>query len=303
MLRKIRNGMFYIIPILILGIFLTGCQSNSKESKSAGAKKITVVTTTNFYGEVAKKVLGNEGHVTSIINNSSVDPHDYEPTTAVAKEVTQAEVVVANGIGYDGWMDKLVKNSKQIKYVKVGEDIYHKKEGDNPHLWYKPETMPKLARALARKFSQIEPKKKSYFENNAEKYIASLSKLDNTINSLKKIANKSKQKEVYVSEPVFDYALQSLGYQVADSKYEEAAENGTDPAPKVVEEMEDNIKNQKIAFFVFNKQVSSKNVNNLVQLAKNNGVPVLSVTETPENNDSYQEWMQKQYDQLRKIIE
>ena len=45
------------------------------------ADKIKVVTTTDFYGQVAEEVLGNKGKVTSIINNPSVDPHDYEPTT------------------------------------------------------------------------------------------------------------------------------------------------------------------------------------------------------------------------------
>ncbi|TLQ04155.1 metal ABC transporter substrate-binding protein [Pediococcus stilesii] len=301
MLKQIGKNLLYIVPILIIGFILSGCQSQSKTAASPN-KQISVVTTTNFYGEVAKQVLGNKGKVTSIINSSSVDPHDYEPTATTAKEVTKANVVIANGIGYDGWMDKLVKNSNKLDYIKVGEDIYHKKEGDNPHLWYKPETMPQLANLLAKKFGKMQPNNQKYFEQNAKKYIASLKPVQNVINDLKKVAKNSAKKNVYVSEPVFDYALESLGFKVADTAYEEAAENGTDPAPKVVKTMQEKIEQRQIAFFVFNKQVSSKNIKNLVELAKKNNVPVLPVTETPENNATYKEWMLKQYHELQKII-
>ena len=84
-----------------------------------------------------------------MINNPSVDPHDYEPTSKIAKEVANSNVLVANGVGYDGWMSKLAKNAPKATYIKVGEDLLDKKDGDNPHLWYNPKTMPKLANDLA----------------------------------------------------------------------------------------------------------------------------------------------------------
>ena len=66
--------------------------------------------------------------------------------------------------------------------------------------------------------------------------------------------------------------------------------------------MQTNIKNHKIAFFVFNKQVDSKTVNNLVSLARKNNVPVLAVTETLPSGKTYKTWMLSQYQQLYKII-
>lgn len=71
MLKQIGKNLLYIVPILIIGFILSGCQSQSKTAASPN-KQISVVTTTNFYGEVAKQVLGNKGKVTSIINSSSM---------------------------------------------------------------------------------------------------------------------------------------------------------------------------------------------------------------------------------------
>ena len=119
-------------------------------SKSSGNhEKIQVVATVDFYGEVAKAVGGKQVQVTSIIDNPAIDPHDYEPTTQVGKQVATADLIIANGIGYDGWMDKLIKSENKSKqYLRVADDLMAKHEGDNEHIWYDPRTMPKLANAV-----------------------------------------------------------------------------------------------------------------------------------------------------------
>ncbi len=289
-----------IVALFSVLLFVAGCSSNG--GSSAKSEKINVVTTTDFYGEVAKAVAGDKGKVTSVINNPNVDPHDYNPTTKIGTEVAKANVVVANGVGYDTWMSKLVKDNSKVKYIRVGELLMGKKDGDNPHLWYKPETMPKLANALAAKFGKMQPKNKAYFKKNAKKYIDSLKPVNDKIDSLNAIAKKSKSKDVYVSEPVFDYALEAAGFKVGNKKFEEDTENGVDQAPSTIKNMQAGIKGKKIAFFVFNKQVDSKTVDNMVSLSKKNNVPVLPVTETLPAGKTYKTWMLSQYTQLEKIL-
>ena len=87
---------------LILG--LSACAKNQTQTK---ADQLKVVTTTDFYGEVAQAVLGSHGKVTPIITSPSVDPHDYEPTTKTAKLVAKADLAVYNGLEYDSWIKKL----------------------------------------------------------------------------------------------------------------------------------------------------------------------------------------------------
>ena len=67
--------------------------------------------------------------------------------------------------------------------------------------------------------------------------------------------------------------------------------------------MQDNIKAKKIAFFVLNTQTDSKLVNNLVDLAKKNDIPVLKVTETLPKDKTYTEWMLSQYKAMNKILQ
>ncbi|MCI2018067.1 MAG: metal ABC transporter solute-binding protein [Lentilactobacillus buchneri] len=301
MFRKILRFKFVLLAFLIvtLGIVAAGCSSHSSSSNG----KIKITATTDFYGEVAKAVAGNKGEVTSVITNPNIDPHDYEPTTKVAKNIVGSKMVIANGIGYDGWMNKLVSSNKKTDYIKVGEDLMGKKDGDNPHLWYNPKTMPKLANKIATKLGKIQPKNKQYFKKNAQKYIASLKPVEKKITQLKQVSAKSKNKDVYVSEPVFDYALDAMGFKVGDSQFENDTEKDVDPSPKTIKAMQDGIKGRQIAFFVYNSQVDDKTVNNLVALAHKNKVPVLKVTETLPANKNYKSWMLSQYNSLLKILE
>ncbi|EPC24866.1 metal ion ABC transporter, substrate-binding protein [Lacticaseibacillus paracasei subsp. paracasei Lpp22] len=296
MMKRLLAG----ISVALLAIFAVACGSNgaAKQSSSNGSK-IQVVASLDFYGEVAKAVGGNKVSVQSIINNPAVDPHDYEPTTKVGKSVASADLVVASGIGYDGWMDKVVKSADKSKnYLRVADDLMNKKEGDNEHIWYDPRTMPKLANTLADKFAKKDPADKATFKANAKKYITSLDDLNTLINKLKSKVN---GQLVDVSEPVFGYALDYLGYKVNDDHFSKSTEDGTDYSAKDIHGIETDIKEKKIAFFVNNIQASSKTVNQLVKLAEQNNVPVLKVTETLPKGKNYRTWMTSQYQQLEKI--
>ena len=149
---------------LILG--LSACAKNQTQTK---ADQLKVVTTTDFYGEVAQAVLGSHGKVTPIITSPSVDPHDYEPTTKTAKLVAKADLAVYNGLEYDSWIKKLGAK----KYLTVAS-VTGAKIGQNEHLWYQPQTMSKLALALAKEYGRLDPKHKQDYLANAKKYQAKL---------------------------------------------------------------------------------------------------------------------------------
>ncbi|MCL1630756.1 metal ABC transporter solute-binding protein [Sporolactobacillus sp. CPB3-1] len=281
------------ILILLVGI-LAGCGSNASSENGGTSKKINIVAAEDFYGEAAEAVGGKYVKVTSVINKPSMDPHDYEPTTGVAKAVSQADVVVYNGIGYDGWMTKLV-NADDQKVVRVAEDVMGKKDGDNEHLWYQPETMPKLADKIADQLAKVDAKHADEYKENAKKYKESIKPVKDKITELSQNAN---QKLVDVSEPVFDYTLDALGYKVANNHFELAVEQESDPSPKDVAAMQKDVKEKRIAFFVSNIQEMSPTVKKIVTLADQNKVPVIEVTETLPSGKNYKTWM---LDQLKQI--
>lgn len=294
-MKKLKRNLTLIFFAGLLLFILSGCATKSEQKEASHG--ITVVSSLDFYGETAKAILGNKGTVTSIIRSDSVDAEDYEPDISDAKLVSNADFIIANGLGYDDWMTRLEQaNDKSVaQKITVGSMIMKRQNGQNPHVWYAPSLMPKLAKELTEKFSKQDPNNRSYYEKRLKKYLSELMPLQN---QLKRIKQNRLQTSVAVSEPVFNDSLAAMGYRVSDTHFSEAIEEGSDPSPKDIRQLENQIKNHKIAFFVENTQNSSSEVKNIAKLAKQVGIPVVKVTETMPARKSYVEWMESQYKQV-----
>ena len=294
-MKNKKTFIFSSLLIVVLLFCLSAC--STKKDENTRKHQVDIITSTNIYANIAKNIVGKHGKVEAVINNGDTDPHDFEPTTGSAKKIANANIVIANGLGYDSWMTNLA-NANDIHVTKVGEQLMGLKQGDNPHIWYNLDMPQKYVAYLVKKASQIDPKHAPYFKNNAKMYL-------NKINTIKKLTDKidgQKAKPVYVSEPVFDYALERCHFKIGNHAFEEAVENETDPNAKVVHKMQMDIKQRKIAFFVNNIQASSSTVNNMVNLAKRSDVPVLDVRETMPNGVSYYHWMKSNYQKLFQIF-
>lgn len=297
-LKKIKSRItksLFIMGLMGMIMLLASACSNKDQAKTK-SDKVSIVTTTNVYADIAKNVAGKYGSVQAIIKNSATDPHDFEPTTADAKKLTNANIIVANGLGYDSWMNKLA-SSVSKKPVLVGEDLMGLKKVDNPHIWYDLDMPTKYVNYLVKRLSKLDKKHAAYFKENGDKYLAKIAK----VKQIAKSADKKNNKPVFVSEPVFDYGLEEAGYKIGDKEFEEAIENGTDPSPKIINKMTNEIKDKKIAFFVNNTQASSSTVTTFVELAKENSLPVLNVRETIPNHMTYLDWMRENYQNLANI--
>lgn len=287
-----RNYLVVVLFGLIL--LLTGCSQTH-----AANEKIHVVASVDFYGEVAQQVLGKYGTVTSVINDPNVDPHDYEPTTQIGKTVAKADIVIANGAGYDAWMTKLAKAQPDTTMITAAK-VVGVKNGENEHIWYKPQAMKLMANALVKQFGKRDPQHQAAYRRNAKHYIESLKPLDQAVAQLKTL---SRGQSAIVSEPVFNNALTAIGVSVADRHFAQAIEEGSDPTPADIRKNSKLLKQHQVAFVVINKQVQSKVVSNLVQQAKDNDVPILKVTETMPRKQTYLQWQLSQYRSLIKLLE
>ena len=293
-----KKFLLSLVLLFSLGGLLAGCQSTTKATPTADGK-IRIIASLDFYGQAAKKVAGQYGQVTSVINRPGIDPHDFEATVKTAKVASKASLIIYNGIGYDDWMSKLIVNkAANAKVIQVGTTIAGKKDGDNEHVWYDPTTMPKLAHQIALELAKIQPEHKQYFLKRAQAYQTSLTPLTREVAKLKQ---RSDSQKVAVSEPVFDYSLAAMGYKVSNTHFAKSIEEGSDPSPKDIKQMQTAIKKHQIAFFVENTQSDSNIVDNMVKLAHQNNVPVLKVTETLPAGQTYESWMLGQYQQLAKI--
>jgi zinc/manganese transport system substrate-binding protein len=275
--------------------------STTSTEQTAPAAKIKISAAENFYGEAAKAVGGDRVEVTSILDNPNVDPHDYEPTPDVARTVSNSKIIVLNGIGYDVWMEKLVNAdpaSKSKSVIKVADDLMGKKDGDNAHIWYDPDTMPKLANKIADELTKLDPSGDQIYHKNAQAYITSLETIRIKIQKLKQSDAK-----IAVSETIFDYMAAALNLTINNTKFGKAINDGNDPSPADIAQMQGDIKGKNVKLFIYDIQNSSPTVDNLVKMAKSSGVPVVEVTETEPAGKNYLQWMTDILDHIGMVFQ
>jgi zinc/manganese transport system substrate-binding protein len=270
--------------MLALGLILT-----AEPRARAADGKLSVVAAENFYGDVARQIGGDDVAVASVMSNPDQDPHLFETTPSIVKQIAGAQIVILNGADYDSWMDKLLKVSpKPGRTAIVVADLVGKKAGDNPHLWYDPGTMPAAAKALAEALAKADPVHKDSYDARLKTFLASLKPINEKIAAIR---DKFAGTTVTASEPVFGYMAGALGLKMRNERFQLSIMNDTEPSAHDMAAFQDDLKTHKVRVMFYNEQASNKAVQTLVDLAHASKIPVVGVTETAPPNLSYQEWM------------
>ncbi len=263
-------------------------------SAPSASGQIAVVAAENFYGDVAQQVGGGHVNVTSILTNPDQDPHLFETSPSIARLVAGAQIVVYNGADYDAWMDRLLRIDRGGRRATiVAADLLHKKPGDNPHLWYDPQCIPAVAKALAAAFAAADSAHKDDYAARLNVFLASLAPLDTKIAAMR---SKYADTSVAASEPVFSYMADALALNVLDKHFQLAVMNGTEPSAADIAAIEHDLAARKVRVFFYNKQATDKIVQHLVSLARETGIPVVGVTETLPPKMSYRDWILSELD-------
>jgi zinc/manganese transport system substrate-binding protein len=253
---------------------------------------IRAVGAENEYANVIGQVGGRYVSVSAVESNPNTDPHTFEASSRVAAEVSAAQVVVQNGVGYDSYMNKIESASPDRgRKVIVAQTLRQLPDDTpNPHLWYSPMTMPLVARALAADLSAIQPAHAGYFQANANRFVASL---DPWLSALASFRSAHPHVPVATTEPVADYMLQAAGTDnLTPFGLQASIMNGTDPAPQNVQIQEDLFSGHKVKVFVYNQQVTDSLTAAFLSAAKKDHIPVVGVYETmPTPGYTYQSWM------------
>jgi zinc/manganese transport system substrate-binding protein len=262
--------------------------------------KIEVVAAENFYGSVAQEIGGDRVLVTSILNNPDQDPHLFEVSPAIIRQIAAAQIVIYNGADYDPWIDKLLKvTAKPGRVAIVAADLTNKKAGDNPHLWYDPATMPAVARALAAALAAADPAHKDDYAARLKSFLASLVPLNEKIAAIR---DKYGGAPVTATEPVFGYMADTLGLKMSNQRFQLAIMNDTEPSARDVAAFERDLKSHNVRVLFYNKQASNKVVQHLIELARAANIPVVGVAETAPPGVSYRDWMLMQLDETQRAL-
>jgi zinc/manganese transport system substrate-binding protein len=285
----------------IVATVAAACSGGARAASDGG--KIVAVGAENEYADVIGQVGGKYVQASAIMSNPNTDPHSFEASIAVARQVGNAQLIVQNGLGYDGFIlaiESAAPNSGRA-VIDVQRLLQLPDSAPNPHLWYDPATMPKVASAIASALSAIQPSHAAYFTANAAAFTASLKPLDAAIASFK---SDYAGVPVAVTEPVADYLLTALGADnLTPWTFQSDIMNGVDPSPQDVSVQRALFTGHKVRALLYNQQVTDALTGSFISLAEQNHIPVIGVYETmPVPGYDYQTWMLTAVQDLRKAV-
>jgi zinc/manganese transport system substrate-binding protein len=282
------SGVLAASALAVAG--LTAASASASTSKSG---PIIAVGAENEYANVLSQIGGKYVKVTSILNNPNTDPHTFEASASVAEAIAKAQLIVQNGVGYDSFMNSIEAASPNSqRTVIVAQNVLGlPTDTKNPHLWYKPKTMPAVSKVMAKDLEKIEPDHKAYFEANLATFQASLQPWFNAIAAFKR---KYAGTKVAVTEPVADYLLEAMGAKILTPwVFQADIMNGVDPAPEDITLEDGYFAKHEVKAFCYNQQVVDALTTSIRQTAVKNKVPVVGVYETmPTPGYNYQTWME-----------
>lgn len=322
-----------LLPIAAL--VLAGC-SSSDDSGDNG-DKISIVSSTNVYGDIAQAVAGDHAAVTSIITSSSQDPHEYEASAQDRLALEKASIVIENGGGYDPFIDTMLEASDAEPVVLTAVDISglleddhghddeghddeaheddddhgHEDEGHgdedghegHDHIEGFNEHVWYDFHTVEKVAEELSHELAEIDPDNASSYEANYKKFAEQIEGLEKSATELKAtadgKGVAITEPVPLYLLSEVGLvNHTPEEFSEAVEEGADVPARVLQQTLDLFTDEDIVLLAYNEQTADATTEQVRAAAEAAGIPVVDFTETLPAGQSYIQWQQTNIDNL-----
>ena len=263
-------------------------------------KVIKVIAAENFYGNVAKLIAGKYATVQNIITNTHSDPHLFTISARKAMFIQNSDIIIYNGANYDQWIDPFVTN-KNNKTISINvSSLINIRNGENPHIWFKPETFIILAKKLTDIFSILLPEHEKIFQLNLRKFLHRYQSINFLVQSIKSQYQGTK---VIATEPIFGYMSQALGFSMMGGELQWVMMNGAEPSPKMLINYQKLLINKNIQILFYNQQVQGNTLNTLIELAKEKKIPVIGVTEILPHNYDVITWLEKILKHTKKALE
>ena len=287
--------------LLLAGCAATDATTEPTEEPFAG---LTIVSSTNVWGDVASSIGGDLVQVVSIIENFSQDPHSYEASARDQLAVNEADVIVANGGGYDPFMDTLAEaaGNTNIVYAYLPDELEqapkeeeaghdHDHAHGNEHVWYDFHVVEDFATRLADQLKALDSENSAEYSANLDGFVAEIESLEERATA---VADSVSGARTISSEPVADYLLEKLGLtNITPDSFSQAIEEELDVSPADLLEIQNLISSKSVELFVVNIQTGSVQIDALVGLAESNGIAVIQVSELLPQGLTYVEWMEQ----------
>ena len=285
------------------GLYLTTAAPSTACSSSGGM--LQVVAAENFWGSLASQIGGTHVNVTSIITNPNTDPHEYESSTADARAITNACLVIVNGAGYDTWALNIIASANTPHQVVLDvQETLGQPADANPHFWYSPYFVNATVRAIYDDLVKIDPANSGYYRQQYAGLNSSL-----WMSYMKQegmLKHQFSGTPVAATESIFVYMANATGLDiVSPPAFMQAVADGTDPPAQDVATFQNQLNggNTSVRVLVYNDQTVNPLIQGLIALATKNAIPCIPISETIQPADStFQGWMQGEVGELQNAL-
>lgn len=231
--------------------FLSLCALFPLTVSAQKTRPLRVVTTFSILADLLRNV-GGDAIIVSTLVGPDADAHVFEPSPADAKRVRDAELVVMNGLGFEGWIERLIKASGyRGPLVVASAGITPKKIGKepDPHAWHNLSHTRQYILNIRDALARIRPDDAQGFQQRAAQYLALLNDLDA---ELRKVfaAIPKQQRRVITSHDAFGYFGDAYGIEFLSPQ---GMSMDSEPSASAIARLVDQIRREGVrAVFVEN---------------------------------------------------
>ncbi len=265
----------------------------------AAPRKLDVVAAENVWGSIAAQLGGDRVSVQSIVVNPATDPHDYEPVASDARAIAGSQLAIVNGLGYDSWASQLLAaNPSSTRVVINAGEVLGLQTGDNPHQWYAPASVGKVAAAIVAGLDRLEPTAAGYFA--AREHLFETSSLARYDALRRAIRQRFAGVAVGYSESIFQPLGADLGLRLlTPASFANAVAEGGDITAGETQTVERQARDRLIKVWVFNSQNVTPEVQRVNAIAKAERIPIVTITETlVPASATFEQWQVAQLERL-----
>ncbi len=245
-----------LLALLFLSFLCTSGRAQQNVSQTDPDNGLPlVVTSASIFADMTAMVAGGNVRIQSVVPIGG-DPHIYEPTPADVRLVAGADLVLINGLTFEGWMNELIANSgTRAETVTITEGIgtiasEEYANSSDPHAWMTAQNGLTYVKNIRDALIELDPFNRKVYEFNANVYLQQLEAIDQEI--FRQIASIPKENRILItSHDAFRYYGRHYGIQV-----EAALGTSTDA------------------------EVQTDDVNRLTTIIRNSGVPAIFVEST-----------------------
>lgn len=292
--RRLTRAAAAVALTLASGTSLTACSASDNAADPAN-----IIATTSVWADVASAVTGKD--VPAIITGQSLDPHHFEPSAADLAKIKEAGTVVANGGAYDASLYTVAEQDRIIHAVPLvsaeeAKEHNHSHDGhdhdghdhgadvdvDNlEHAWFSPAKVKEVAGAVA------------------ERTGGSAGDVDKRMDALSGKLSALPHVHVAMTEPIALPLTAGSGmHDITPEGYMQSALSESEPSVQDVAAFLAEIESGHLDFLIVNPQSTNRATEQLAKAAKDKGVPIVEIRETPPSGVNFLDYFEQVVDDL-----